>query len=126
MKTKQVSVALFISVFLLFYNQLFGQAPKKYFDADSINEDHYAALKKEFGKYKKMPASIEKPVLVALSYYPELKDTHIRFRIKKRHTPLQTRASWIGLFKRKEVRDYVITISDTTEPMLALVLFKNV
>ena len=126
MKAKQVSAVLFICIFLFFSNLLFSQTPKKYFDPGSISEEHYAALKIEFGKYKKIPPSIEKPILIALSYYPELKNTPIRFRIKKRHTPLQTRASWVGLFKRKEIRDYVITISDTTEQMLMPVLFKNV
>ncbi len=126
MKTKKVSAVLFICIFLFFSNLLFSQTPKKYFNPDSITEEHYEALKIKFGKYKKIPASIEKPFLIALSYYPELKDTHIRIRIKKRHSPLQTRASWAGLFKRKEIRDYVITISDTSEPMLTPILFKNV
>lgn len=126
MKTKQVYTVLFMCTFSLFFKTVFSQIPKKYFDSSIISEEHYAFLKKEFGKYKKIPASMEKPVLIALSYYPELKDTHIRFRIKKRHTPLQTRASWTGLFKRKDVRDYVITISDNTEPLLTPLLFKNV
>lgn len=126
MKTNLVFAILFLCIFLFFSNLLFSQTPKKYFDPDSISEEHYAALKMEFGKYKKIPASIEKPVLIALSYYPELKDTQIRFRIKKRHTPLQTRATWAGVFKRKEIRDYVITISDSTEAMLTPILFKNV
>ena len=126
MVTKKIRNVLFICVFLFFSNLLFSQTPKKYIDADTITEEQYAALKMEFGKHKKIPASIEKPFLIALSYYPELKDTPIRFRIKKRHTPLQTRASWTGLFKRKKIRDYVITISDSTEPMLTPVLFKNV
>ena len=126
MISKQVFAALVICKFLFFSNLLFSQVPKKYFDPDSIPEEQYAALHMEFGKYKKIPVSIEKPVIIALSYYPELRDTHIRFRIKKRHTPLQTRASWAGLFKSKEIRDYVITISDSTEPMLTPILFKNV
>jgi len=126
MKTTQVFISLFIFLFLFPSNYLFSQTPQKYFDPNNISEEHYTALKTEFGKYKNMPASIEKPVLIALSYYPELKNIHIRFRIKKRHTPLQTRASWTGLFKRKEIRDYVITISDSTEPMLTPLLFKNV
>ncbi|MEP6594610.1 MAG: hypothetical protein ABJA71_01640 [Ginsengibacter sp.] len=125
MKTNQLSVVL-TCIFLFFSNLLFSQTPKKYFDPGSITEEQYAALKMEFGKYKKIPPSIEKPVLIALSYYPELKETHIWFRIKKRHTPLQTRSSWAGIFKRKEIRDYVITMSDTTELMLTPILFRNI
>src|SRR4051812_45055389 len=32
---------------------------------------------------KEIPAEFERPILAALSYFPELKDTHIIFRIKK-------------------------------------------
>ncbi len=105
---------------------LFSQVSRPHFYPDSITESTYALLKKEYGKYKKIPAVIEKPILIALSYFPELTNTPITFRIKKRHTPLQTRATWPGLFKVKDIRDYVITISDTTEPMLSPLLFKNV
>ena len=126
MKAKQVFTVLVLSISLLLSNHIYTQTPKKYFNPDSLTEEYYTALKSEFGKYKSIPASIEKPVLIALSFYPELKETHIRFRIRQRHTPLQTRCTWIGVFKRKEIRDYVITISDSTEPLLTPVLFKNV
>jgi hypothetical protein len=126
MKARQVSSVILVLIFLSSSNLLIGQTPRKHFNPDSLTPEHYAALKAEFGLHKKIPVKIEKPVLVALSYYPDLRNTPIHFRIKKRHTPLQTRASWTGLFKRKEFRDYVITISDTTEPMLIPILFKNV
>lgn len=109
-----------------FSNPLLGQIPQKHFNQDSLSKEYYSGLKKEFGNSKKMPAVFEKPILIALSYYPELKNTPIRFRIRNRHTPLQTRSTWTGLFKRKEIRDYVITISDNTESLLTPLLFKNV
>jgi len=105
---------------------LYSQVPQKHFSADSLSKDYFSTLKKEFGNYKKIPEGVEKPILIALSYYPELKNTPIHFRVKKRHTPLQTRPTWSGLFKRKEIRDYVITISDSTELTLTPFLFKNV
>src|SRR5450432_3015042 len=110
---------------IAFFNKVRGQAPQKYFNSDSITEQYYSTLKKEFGN-KTIPAAIEKPILLALSYYPELKNTPIRFRIRKRHTPLQTRSTWTGLFERKEIRDYIITISDSTESLLTPLLLKNV
>ena len=109
-----------------FSTSLFSQIPQKHFNQDSLSEEYYSALKNEFGNYKKIPAVFEKPILIALSYYPELKNTPILFRIRNRHTPLQTRSTWTGLFKRKEIRDYVITISDSTESSLTPLLFKNV
>ena len=125
MKNIQICAILFC-VCMSFPNPLFSQILQKHFNRDSLSQEYYLALKKEFGNYKKVPAAFEKPILIALSYYPELKNTPIHFRIRNRHTPLQTRSTWAGLFKRKKVRDYVITISNNTEPSLTPLLFKNV
>jgi len=125
MKNIHIGAILFC-VCMPFSNPLFSQIPQKHFNQDSLSQEYYLALKKEFGNHKKIPAAFEKPILIALSYYPELKNTPIRFRLRSRHTPLQTRSSWTGLFKRKEIRDYVITISENTESSLIPLLFKNV
>lgn len=101
------------------------QLPCKQFYADSITDNQVAALRKEFGQNKKYPAQFEKQILIALSYYPELKNTPIFFRIRPRHTSLNTRCTWGGLFETQANRHYVITISDSTEPMLTPMLFKN-
>ncbi|MEO6327388.1 MAG: hypothetical protein ABIO55_00565 [Ginsengibacter sp.] len=116
----------FFWVCMCFSASLCSQVPQKHFNRDSLTEQYYSNLKKEFGNHKKIPAAFEKPILIALSYYPELKNTPIRFRVRRRHTPLQTRSTWTGLFKRREIRDYVITISDSTESALNPLLFKNV
>jgi hypothetical protein len=116
----------FLIIFLISSHFLFSQVPKKYFNPDSLTSEYYHELRTKFGKHKRIPTEIEKPVLIALSYYPELENTPIIFRIRRRHTPLQTRSSWAGALKRKEFRDYVVTISDSTEQMLTPVLFKNV
>ena len=123
---RQAIKFFFLIVFSIFSLLLFGQVPKKYFDPDRLTSEYYNQLRTRFGKHKKIPLEIEKPVLIALSYYPELENTPIIFRIRKRHTPLQTRSSWVGTFKRQEFRDYVVTISDRTEQMLTPILFKNV
>ncbi|MEO6453567.1 MAG: hypothetical protein ABIN97_05820 [Ginsengibacter sp.] len=113
-------------IFIYFSEVVSSQVPQKHFNPDSLTQEYFSALKKEFGSYKKIPPVFEKPILIALSYYPELKNTAIRFRINRRHTPLQTRSTWGSLFKKKEIRDYVITISDSTESSLSPLLFKNV
>jgi hypothetical protein len=74
---------------------------------------------------KQYPSQYEKQILIALSYYPELRDRHIIFRIRNRHTPLSTRSTWRGLLQPKHKRRFVITISDKTEPFLEKILFKN-
>lgn len=128
MKLKNFAATCFALVCGCLFNSnvLFSQVPCRYFNQDSIPESTYAYLRNEFARNKQIPRSVEKPVLIALSYFPELKDTRIKFRIKKRHTPLQTRATWAGLFKVQSIREYVITISDNTEPLLVPLLLKNV
>jgi hypothetical protein len=98
--------------------------PRKNFDRDSLSQSYFDVLKKEYGKYKQYPLQFEKQILIALSYYPELKNTPIVFRIRVRHTSLTTRATWVGIFETSERRHFVITISDSTEAMLMPLLFK--
>jgi hypothetical protein len=60
--------------------------------ADSVIIN-YTRLAKEFGENKEMPAGYEKQILYALSYFPELVHTKIKFQVKKefrwnyRHPP---------------------------------------
>ena len=80
---------------------------------------------KEFGIKKEIPPQYEKAVLTALSYFPELKDVHIVFKIKKAYTPLTTKPNFASVFKRKDHRTYIITISDQTIDTLKPLLFQN-
>lgn len=80
---------------------------------------------RSFAKNKEIPKQFEKPILTALSYFPELKDVHIVFRIKKAYTPLTTKPNVAGVFKRKNHRTYIITISDKTIDTLTPLLYKN-
>jgi len=79
----------------------------------------------EFGNKKEIPPQYEKAVLTALSYFPELKDVHIVFKIKKAYTPLTTKPNFASVFKRKDHRTYIITISDQTIDTLKPLLFQN-
>lgn len=67
----------------------------------------------EFAHHKKIPKIIEESVLIALSHYPELKDTEIDFvfkqDIKKSVMQAQPKASM--LFRNKQNRAYQINIS---------------
>ena len=78
-----------------------------------------------YGHNKEIPAEFRKPVLTALSYFPELKEVHIVFRIRKAYTPLTTKPNFAGVFKPKDHRTYVITISNETSDTLTHLLFKN-
>ena len=79
----------------------------------------------EFGNKKEIPKQFEKPILTALSYFPELKNVHIVFRIKKAYSSLTTKPNFAGVFKRKDHRTYIITISNETIDTLRPLLLQN-
>jgi hypothetical protein len=113
--------AIFLSITFLSYSQV----PRKTFIKDSLTENYFSELKKEFGNKKQYPPQFEKQILLALSFYPELKNTPILFRTRIRHTGLNTRATWPGVFESSRKRHFVITISDSSEAMLMPFMFKN-
>ena len=68
----------------------------------------------EFGHNKKIPPSIEKNVLAALSFYPELKDTHIQFVFKKKikYSVMQAQPAFSSVLRKRKNRRYKIKISE--------------
>jgi len=79
----------------------------------------------QYAVNKKIPGEYQKPILTALSHFPELKNVHIVFRIKKQLTCLTTKPNFISVFKRKDHRTYFITISDKTIDTLKRLMFEN-
>ncbi|MFC5412447.1 hypothetical protein ACFPMF_24190 [Larkinella bovis] len=67
----------------------------------------------EFGTHKTIPAVIKKNVLTALSFYPELKNTTIRFCFKQRirSSVMQAQPVFRSLLNRRKNRAYRIYIS---------------
>lgn len=74
---------------------------------------------------KEIPEQYKKPILTALSHFPELKEVHIIFRIRKAYTTLATKPDFASVFKRKDHRTYIITISNKTIDTLKRLLFQN-
>lgn len=62
---------------------------------------------------KIIPESIEKEVLEALAFFPELYDTPIEFKFKDkiRKSTMQAQPKFSSFFKSKENREYIILIS---------------
>ena len=79
----------------------------------------------QYAKNKVIPHQYEKPILTALSHFPELKNVHVLFRIKKQYTPLTTQPDLASIFKIKNYRTYIITISNQTIDTLKRLLFQN-
>lgn len=64
---------------------------------------------------KIIPNSIKNEVNVALSYYPSLKETRIKFKFKKniKKSTMQARPTFGSFFRSQKNRSYVILISET-------------
>lgn len=97
----------------------------KQFTPDIINSEKIQELKKEFGTNKIIPVVYESQILLALSYFPELKYTTIEFRLKKNYTPLSSKPKLLGLLQSAQSRKYIVTISEVTNSRLEPILFKN-
>lgn len=78
-----------------------------------------------YGHDKEVPKEFEKPILTALSYFPELEEVHIIFRIRKAYTPLTTKPTVAGIFAPKNHRTYIVTISNETSDTLTHLLYQN-
>jgi hypothetical protein len=95
------------------------------FISEAANKETTIDSLKEFGNKKEIPQQFEKPILTALSYFPELKNVHIVFRIKKAYSGLTTKPDLAGVFQRKDHRTYIITISNETIDTLKPLLLQN-
>lgn len=98
---------------LLSLQVLFAQKPVKEFYRKNFTAEDSLNLLKAYGTNKQLPPGYELPALIALSYFPELKNTHIQFIVKPAYSLLQTRPVGHGIFNRK-TRRFSITISDST------------
>ncbi|GAB3261351.1 hypothetical protein GCM10027347_26330 [Larkinella harenae] len=80
-----------------------------------INEEHQAISPElaAFGTNKKIPPIIEKNALIALSFYPELKNTDIRFCFKQRikSSVMLAQPVFRSLLGSRQNRSYRIYIS---------------
>jgi hypothetical protein len=81
-------------------------------------------LREEFGQYKIYPRSLELPILVALSYFPELKYISIEFKEKKATFAFASRPD-LGMFGiTKATRKYQIVLSTESQGLSKDLLFR--
>ena len=64
-------------------------------------------------KNKIIPELIKEEALIALSHYPELKETHIEFRFKEslNRSLMKAQPKFSTLFKNRKKREYIILMS---------------
>ncbi|MFT6838981.1 MAG: hypothetical protein ACJAUO_002333 [Sediminicola sp.] len=120
MKISRRMWALTLTV-LSFTASVVAQVPTKEFKENTLDSTTYA-------KYlinKEIPTEITEQVATALSYYPELKDVKVEFRLRKSKTPFSSKPTFFSMFKKKENRTYVVTISTGAETKNKPILFLN-
>lgn len=100
---------------------LSAQTPKLSFSQADYDSAYYY----QFSQNKVIPEELRPQALIALSFYPELKEAHVVFKLKKKVTPLTSRPKVGSIFRRASKRTYVITISTESIGMLDPILFKN-
>lgn len=106
-------------------NFLIAQTPVKHFDRSSFSEEDSINLLKKFGKNKELIPQFRLQTLIALSYYPELINTHIRFIYKPARASLETRPDFPTVINKGDKRTFTITVSDTSMPKIEPILLKN-
>lgn len=75
---------------------------------------------------KRIPGKYREIILHALSFYPELKNLRIIFRLKDySFYPYSTRPSLASFFRKASGRNYIVTLREKAPPPLLQALFKN-
>jgi len=79
-----------------------------------------------FEANKVIPSKYREVILEVLESYPELRDTYIRFCLKKHHTvPYGTTPDLSSVFRKAEKRSFTVTIQEEAKPPTEHVLFRN-
>jgi len=107
---------LFLIILILNSLKLTSQKPLPIRCFDSLEYlSHLDTLEKQFGKNKIIPDNMKLEVLLTLAYFPELKNSKIKFKKSLIFTTLNARPTvWSVLFKKKEKRNYIVRINKTT------------
>ena len=88
----------------------FYSPPKKKIDS-SFFKTKIQELDSIFGKHKSIPKDYRLQFLIALSFFPELKETPIHFNLKRISTTMQCRPNLKNLFG-KQTHNYKIYINN--------------
>lgn len=90
-----------------------------------IDSSLYASLLQKYGKNKTLPPGFETQCLLALSHYPELKETRMEFRVQPAFLPLSSRPDPISLLIPWMKRKYLVVISNKSKDFFEPILLRN-
>ncbi|MDQ3190625.1 MAG: hypothetical protein M3Q58_03450 [Bacteroidota bacterium] len=111
---KETQVKLFLVIFFFIFSfaiSSFAQTPQKKFIVEECKHSTLA-LKGEFSCKKEIPLEFESACLLALSYYPELKEEKISFVYTKGAYSMAARPDPLSLlFKSQNDRQYYVYIN---------------
>jgi hypothetical protein len=99
-----------------------GENPYRVYYEREQFEDKREYLRQEFGKNKIIPAEIELEALVALSKYPELRDTRIEFIFKNQPEIMRVRPKSHITFKKKANRTFRIYMTSNKDQCRGITL----
>lgn len=116
-------VLFFVTMIIAFSSS--AQKITKEFTPNSFTDAQFDSLKNLYGKYKTIPAPYQKQILIALSFFPELRPINIIFQVKHSYTPLSSKPTLASVVRGSRRRTYLITISDSTISLLTPILFKK-
>ena len=97
---------------LLFACNNFAQQKAPRLFSKIIMSQQIDTLRSQFSNNKFLYEKYELQTLIALSFYPELKNTKISFRRKELKTTMAARPKGIEIFRVKGKRHYIIYIND--------------
>lgn len=116
-----------VALLILFILSAAAQAlmPQREFVEGALNSAQLSRLEAEFGRFKRIPAQYREQILIALSYFPELRSVRIDFVVRKSAIPLSSRPRYASVFSAPKQRRYVITISTQSSASLRPILLEN-
>jgi len=97
---------------LLFACNNFAQQKAPRLFSEIIMSQQIDTLRSQFSNNKFLYEKYELQILIALSFYPELKHTTISFRRRELKTTMVARPKGIEVFRGKGKRHYIIYIND--------------
>lgn len=102
-------IVLVISLFFILF-EVDGHVVKEF-----SNPKQFDSLLCYYGNNKTFDSTMLLPALLAIQYYPELKNTHIEFKYKNIPTLMAARPKLWSVFNTKKNRTYVLIISTNPE-----------
>ena len=123
-QAKKIPILLLTASWFLFVSTAEAQRVVREL-VQSEEQANYDALFAEFGNNKELPEGYELQALLALSYYPELKDVKIKFVQNDVDIAISSRPYWASLLNHAKHRTYLVIIDTERDGPRPSLILKN-